>query len=352
MRLLKNSDDFHVDFVTGEMHRTPLHVACLLGDDPVTRCLLRFGANAGRKDRDGDTPLHLAAKYVGEEGNYSDHKLLIDPLIKEFPDAIHMKNKWGETPSQILQEAKEKHKQFLEEESMAWGEEIGSCYKPQEEANDSSIGMITNKSWNEKLANEWEDDCADQGFSQQYFIDKEWANNVPDYPTFEQWADRMAAEYKRKYPSASEKLKRRKEENRKRKFAEIRDMTDRLEKEQEKYRKRMAIKKSEVLDSKHKNYKEKMSKHVSNQDSLHKLRFRDIPWPCHGNVKEMTEVIMRGFVGDDRKERRKYILKQQILWHPDKFMQRCIDMLDDRDKESILQTVKVLSQSLNELLNQ
>ena len=346
----KKFPGFHLDFISGEMDRTPLHVACLLGDDAMTRCLLNYGADAEIVDRDGDTPLHLAAKYVAEEGNYANHKLLIDPLLRNFPNTINFKNKWNENPSELLQEAKRKHKLYLESTPQSFEEEFGNSdfFNPSRLVTHS----IADHSWNEKLANSMDEDCADAGLSNQYFNDEEWANSVPEYNTFEQWADRMAAEYRRKRRIESEELKRKKEDQKRQKLVDTKKMTDRLEREREKYRKTIAQKKADRLKSRHDTYKAKLTSHIANQDLKRKLRFKDIPWPCLGTINEMIEVIMSGYAGsnDDAKEKRKYVLKQQILWHPDKFMQRCVHDLYEDDKESILDTVKLLSQNLNEIL--
>nr|XP_002125694.1 NF-kappa-B inhibitor-like protein 1 [Ciona intestinalis] len=344
----KKNVDLNLNFKSGDLNRTPLHVACLFGDDAVVRCLLRFGASAEMLDKNKETPLHLAAKFVGEEGNYSGYKNLIDPLIRDYPDVLSWENKWRETSSQLLKDAKERYTARKEDEENAWKEEVGSCYKDQEEEEEDS----EEKKWKEKLRNEWDDDCADVGVRDNFILNENWDDFVPDYPTFEQWADQMAEEYRRKNQSKVVSNQRRKEENKKRKRAEVKDMTDRMEREHENYRKRRQAMKDEILESKHKNYKEKMTKHKDSvaDDDKKKLRFKDIPWPCLGSMDEMMEVIMTGQPAGDNKVKRKYILKQLILWHPDKFAQRCSNLLADNDKESILDTVKTLSQALNNVL--
>nr|CAB3264309.1 NF-kappa-B inhibitor-like protein 1 [Phallusia mammillata] len=342
----KKDDNFHLDFVTGDLRRTPLHVACLLGDDAIVRCLLYFGSNAQIQDANRDTPMHLAARCIHENSTYTDRKLLIDPLFREYPDAMKLINKWGETPKDILKKAKESFKSMQDFESMAAGEEVGSCYRDSEESS-------TSTTWHEKLTNEWADDCADIGFAAKFVATGDISEDIPEYQTFDEWADRIAEEYKRRHLSSAEKYKRRKEINMKRKREETRDMKERFEKEQEVYRKRMALKKVEVLESKHQRYQEKMGEHKSSSAKDSKLSFRDIPWPCRGSVKDMVEVILTGMPpSSDQKDKRKFILRQQMLWHPDKFVQRCRDRLDEKDKEVVLETVKALSQELNNLLNQ
>ena len=345
----KTRPGFHLNFTSGEMSRTPLHVACLLGDDSMTRFLLNSGASGEIVDRDGDTPLHLAAKFVGEEGNYVNHKMIIDPILRNFPDTLNVKNKWKETPNELLQEAKRKHKLALELEATSYEEEFGKDFfrKPA-----LLPEAVSDKAWSEKLATSLDEDCADAGMSHPFFNDAEWAESVPEYTTFDQWADRMAAEYKRKQSIVSEELKRKRIDQKRQKMADYKSMPDRLERERDKYRKKIAEKKANRVKSRLESYQAKMNEHISHTDSKRKLRFKDIPWPCRGTLTEMIDVIMSGYDGnkDDAKEKRKYILKQQILWHPDKFMQRCANELDENDTDNILDTVKLLSQGLNNLL--
>ena len=345
----KTMQGFHLNFTSGEMIRTPLHVACLLGDDAMTRFLLNYGADGEIRDRDGDTPLHLAAKFIGEEGNYANHKMIIDPLLRNFPDTLNMKNKWNETPNELLQEAKKKHKLNVETAPKSYEDEFGKDFF----ADSLNFPQpLSDKAWNEKLAASFSEDCAEAGMEDPFFNDSEWAESVPEYSTFDQWADRMAAEYKRKQSIASEELKRKKLDQKRQKMADYKSMPDRLERERDKYRKKIAQKKADRVKSRLETYQARMNEHMSSTRSERKLRFKDIPWPCRGTMAEMIEVVMSGYCGsaDDVKERRKYILKQQILWHPDKFLQRCADELDENDKESILDTVKLLSQGLNNLL--
>ena len=346
----KKFPDFNLDFTFGEMSRTPMHVACLLGDDAMIRCLLNYGANGAICDKDGDTPLHLAAKFVGEDGNYVNHKMIVDPILKYFPETIDFKNKWNETPSELLKEAKRKHKLLVEAKPLSYEEEFGKRFFSEQP--NFATHALTDTAWNEKLANSLDEDCADAGMSDPYFEDDDWIRNVPEYPTFDQWADRMAAEYQRKKFHESEEAKRKRADIKRQKIADCVKAKDRLERERDKIRKKIAQKQADRLKSNLESYQAKISDHISSRHSSQKLRFKDIPWPCLGTMNEMIEVIMSGFTGDinDFKEKRKYILKQQVLWHPDKFSQRCHDKLDENDRESILDTVKLLSQNLNDLL--
>lgn len=63
----------------------------------------------------------------------------------------------------------------------------------------------------------------------------------------------------------------------------------------------------------------------------------------------MVDVMLHGVDRNDVNVFHKTLRKQQVLWHPDKFAQRCEARLEEKDKQKILDTVKALSQELNRL---
>lgn len=63
----------------------------------------------------------------------------------------------------------------------------------------------------------------------------------------------------------------------------------------------------------------------------------------------MLDVMLHGMDRKDLPAFRKTLRKQQALWHPDKFAQRCEARLEEKDKKRILDTVTALSQELNSL---
>lgn len=66
-------------------------------------------------------------------------------------------------------------------------------------------------------------------------------------------------------------------------------------------------------------------------------------------MQEMVDVMLHGVDRKDVPVFRKMLRKQQALWHPDKFAQRCEARLEEKDKRLILDTVTALSQELNRL---
>lgn len=70
---LRRHRDLDVNFAQGKRERSPLHLACQLGDDAVLRLLLKHGADVLRRDRKGNTALHTAANRAlkhGKTGKY------------------------------------------------------------------------------------------------------------------------------------------------------------------------------------------------------------------------------------------------------------------------------------------
>lgn len=79
---LRKHKDLELNFTQGKKHRSPLHIACSHGDDAVLRLLLKHGADPLQTDRNGDTPLHLAAKRALKHGKRGTRPCNI---IKLFP---------------------------------------------------------------------------------------------------------------------------------------------------------------------------------------------------------------------------------------------------------------------------
>lgn len=125
---LRKHKDLELNFIQGKKHRGPLHIVCSHGDDAILRLLLKHGADPLQTDRNGETPLHLAAKRALKHGKrgmrlcsvisrtsfsylclmlftlsmaaYDD---LVVPLRKNCPEAMDTPNKAGVTPQDLLQ---------------------------------------------------------------------------------------------------------------------------------------------------------------------------------------------------------------------------------------------------------
>jgi len=105
---------------------------------------------------------------------------------------------------------------------------------------------------------------------------------------------------------------------------------------------------------------ENLCKETFSSNASKTLRFGDVPWPVHCEYKTVTEdlehllndileVFSLGLEGEDRI---KYLKKQQVRWHPDRFLQKCDQRLHSEDKEHVMEMVNHLSQRLNATLDE
>lgn len=138
---LRKHRDLDVNFSQGKRQRSPLHLACELGDDAALRLLLKHGADVLQKDRKGNTALHTAANRALKYGKIGikleTHTLLLNcilqfvvrrslfsclrvsayddlvvPLKKSCPQALNAPNSAGVTPEDLLNWIK--HKEVLQ----------------------------------------------------------------------------------------------------------------------------------------------------------------------------------------------------------------------------------------------
>lgn len=174
------------------------------------------------------------------------------------------------------------------------------------------------------------------------------------------WADRIRQEYSRKRHAEVQRLaasscgwKRKKSKQEKEQEDQsYKELHERLQKEHEEYLSRAARKEEETRQGKKRRYDEMCAAtfHGGSSSDTAKLTYGDIPWPApRGTVEEMVGVMLHGVDRTDVAMFRKMLRKQQALWHPDKFAQRCEARLEEKDKQRILDTVTALSQELNRL---
>lgn len=181
-----------------------------------------------------------------------------------------------------------------------------------------------------------------------------------DEEDFGDWADRIRKEYFDKKHAEAQRLaascsglkKKKNKEEREQEQRSQKELHERLQREHEEYLARAARKEEETRQGKKRRYDERCAAtfYGGSSSSSTKLSYSDIPWPSpRGTVQEMVDVMLHGVDRSDVQVFRKVLRKQQILWHPDKFAQRCETRLEEKDKQKILDTVKALSQELNRL---
>ncbi|KAI1905026.1 hypothetical protein AGOR_G00011710 [Albula goreensis] len=326
---LRKHRGLELNFSEGRKRRSPLHLACSHEDDGVLRLLLKNGADPLLKDRNGDTPLHLAANKALKRGKRAYDDLVV-PLRKSCPVAMETPNNAGVTPQDLLQ--------WMREEQF------------QETAAKSSSPTATDpdREWREKLFGE----CQDE-FYETFGQYDEDCEDV-DTEDFGDWADQIRREYMAKQraqreAAAGPKGKRSKTKEEKEEEDSRRELQARLEREHAEYLARAARKAEETRLSKKQQYEEKCA-NTFHGESDSRLGYADIPWPVpRGTVEEMVEVMLHGVDRRDTPAFRKSLRRQQALWHPDKFAQRCGSRLKESERQRILDTVTALSQELNRL---
>ncbi|XP_030853493.1 NF-kappa-B inhibitor-like protein 1 [Strongylocentrotus purpuratus] len=323
-----------------QLLRTPLHIACAAGHEKIVRLLMRLGASSEIQDSKGDTPLHLALRRVLHGDEYAFSELVIPILEKSNRNVIDVSNDVGFTPRQMMNETNNKW-QFvtmtdLEGRLNRRHDESKHEKEPQWKTVDEHL--------DEKVM--WEHDCWE-----------DYAGH--DCDSFDAWASRIAQEFRRKHQEEEKKYQpqapkvqhnirlqreyvptpeaKQETQWRKQEIQMQRQKVRRVERERQK-----------TLKQKHSYMK--LCDKVFHEMANDLLRFRDIPWPCStGKVENMIKVLLCDVDVTNKQELRRFIKAQQLIWHPDKFLQRCGQRLVQRDRQQIIGKVTELAQTLNQL---
>ncbi|XP_072515359.1 NF-kappa-B inhibitor-like protein 1 isoform X2 [Salminus brasiliensis] len=333
---LRKHRDLDINFTQGKRQRSLLHLACSQGDDAILRLLLKHGADPLQKERHGNTPLHLAAKRARKYGK-RDYDDLVVPLRKHCPAALDVPNKTGVTPFDLLQ-----------------GVRFG---QGRSEVGDSPQHADPERKWRERLFGESQDEFFET-FGQ---YDDDFLQDYKDEEDFGDWAERIRWEYESKQQARAQRAasshysKRKQKEQPEEEERRRRELHARLEREHLEYLQRAARKEEETRLGRQRRYEERCaetfrSSTSSGVEASGLLGYDDIPWPApRGSLAEMLDVMLHGVDRSDVPTFRKLLRKQQALWHPDKFTQRCSGRLQEKDRQKILDTVTALSQELNRL---
>ncbi|XP_063147333.1 NF-kappa-B inhibitor-like protein 1 [Candoia aspera] len=306
----------------GHKNHTPLHRCCALLDHKAAILLLKHGADPFLLDHRGDTALHVAARQVARAGGQVYEDLFV-PLRIHCPSAMRIKNTAGKTPGDLLSTA---------------GEEK---WCPQETLEENEAECEAEREWRCKLLNEWEDE-----FQETPWQNEDDFSTGSNPETYEDWADRIRREYRQKRRQEEEQRPWRPRREAQKSSIQLQHF---LEQEHLQYLKRAQAKEEEVKAARRRRYEEGCSR-VFSSDSSRPLRYEDIPWPSPtGTPEEMASAALHGVEPSDRNAYRRFLRRQQALWHPDKFAQRCGTRLAERDRRQILDTVTALSQAFNRL---
>ncbi|XP_015746006.1 NF-kappa-B inhibitor-like protein 1 [Python bivittatus] len=306
----------------GRKNHTPLHRCCVLLDHKAAVLLLKHGADPSLLDHRGDTALHLAARQVARAGGHVYEDLFV-PLRIHCPSAMSIKNRAGKTPGDLLNTAAEEK----------W------C--PPEMLEENEAECEAEQEWRYKLLNEWEDE-----FQETPWQNEEDFSTGSNSETYEDWADRIYREYRHKRRQEEEQHRGRPRREAEKSSVPLQHF---LEQDHLQYLRRVRAKEKEVQAAKKRRYEEGCSQ-VFSSDSSRLLCYEDIPWPSPaGTPEEMAAAALHGVEPSDRPAYRRFLRRQQVLWHPDKFVQRCGTRLAEQDRRRILDAVTALSQAFNRL---
>lgn len=313
--------------------RTLLHLACTLEDDAVVRLLLKYSADPLRQDHRGNTALHLAAKVAAAKGKrvYED---LVVLLQRHSPGAMNVANHAGKTPDDLLR-GKKGEKDPPPQPSGSGGHEGTFRGKEEQVFRDKLFG-----------------ECMDEYQEAFGRYDDDFSRTDPEPESHFEWADRMAREYDRKRRHANPILRAKAAAaaEKERHQQQQEEFRRKLEEQHRLYQQRALALREELAHSKKRQYERRCAS-VFSKDSSRPLHYHNIPWPggSGGSIEDMMSVITHGIDMTDRPAYRSYLRRQQALWHPDKFQQRCGACLEEADRQRILDTVMALSQRLNKL---
>ncbi|XP_067416384.1 NF-kappa-B inhibitor-like protein 1 [Emydura macquarii macquarii] len=315
--LARHREALDLDQPGGHKGRPPLHYACARRDPVAAQILLGHGADPALLDRRGDTALHHAARQAARKG-LSVYKALFAPLQSQCPRAMGIRNRAGETPRDLLGPVKEEQQPLEEEGDAEWDQD---------------------RAWRQKLLGE----CHDE-YQETWRYEEDFCTSHPDPEPYEEWAARMAREYRRKHcPGAGPGPAHGATQPPRPSCQRPREEESRL------YQERARTKKEELREAKRRRYGEGCAR-VFAPDATRPLGYKDIPWPSpRGTAAEMAAVAMQGTDPADVGTYRRQLRRQQALWHPDKFAQRCGGRLAEPDRARILAAVTALSQELNRL---
>ena len=336
--LFKKFEASYLTAIVDRKGRTPLHACCLLGDDAITRLLLKNGADVGATDSDGNTPIHFALKYAVQTVRFSAYNDLIIPLLNSCSSrhVLDAKNNEEKTPREYLADLKRAYTQRREEidaeRKEQWQKEHQDTSKKKEDLE-----------WERKLQFE----ASQESLSSTYCHDDYIENEQESY---DEWVDRIIHERRRKTESNKQQERETNRRNRQQQQQQARERTRQLEKEHEAYVTRMSIERQKLKLSTSLADYEKHCKAIFYSNSTANLTFFDLPWPSKGGTKEMADLVVKWSELKTGEEKRKFLKEQQVRWHPDKFLQRCGNRLHLKDRDKIIEKVNELSQEINALL--
>ena len=175
----------HPDSKLNSKLQSGLHLACKYGNANSLYVLIKHGAYKKLQDKKGNLPIHYSLKYCLKNPSSANVRDLVTNPFLDSLDILEIPNFKGTTPK-VLLNALNKLIYDTEESDTT----DSSAYSPKEE-----------NSWAEKLARANEDDNYDKfnAISDRY--EEVYMNKYNE--SFDQWADRIFNEYRKRQNNAA-----------------------------------------------------------------------------------------------------------------------------------------------------
>lgn len=307
----------HPDSVLNSKGQTGLHLACKFGHSDCVKVFLCQGASKRFQDKKGNIPLHFAIKFCMRQTHKKPlpivRKMVESLVTKPFLDDIELiqtPNKRGTTPK-ILLDALNK-----------------TIYDDSEDdynsTTDDDERQFDEKSWERRLREEEEV----ERFENFGKFEPDWNSDSfkNDYnETFDQWADRIHAEFTRLKDKNKPKFQK---ESKKEASKESPP------------RKVLKLKKLPKETTGNAKVKIKLEK-LFNKNCQDPIRVKDLPF----DEKTAQDYIISVLLEDKSKDRKS--IKDVIRnWHPDKFSQMFHHRIDPEQRDDIIRIVTRVSQAL------
>uniref|UniRef100_A0A0K2VH98 NF-kappa-B inhibitor-like protein 1 n=1 Tax=Lepeophtheirus salmonis TaxID=72036 RepID=A0A0K2VH98_LEPSM len=279
--------------------RTALHIAAKYGSAEVIEYLIyKLECNPWRiKDSKGNFPLHYSIKYCLKHYSRGNVKELVNILLTSIPSDGHILNSFNNKGTSL--------KKLLNALNIKSNLEDEKLIKPSLDSSSSSDG----EEWTNKLKNEYE---------QEYFEETDKFDFYESHLTnenFDQMADRIYNEY-------------------------IRKKTKIIKHDSVQEQKPLPVKPQPLplIVKKDRSFYSK--KCVKLFDSSEIIGVSDIPFFVHTPSSEIMDTIFSDQVT------RVMIRKELVRWHPDKFLSKHGNRINDTELDNVKKVIDHISQSL------
>lgn len=369
----KNKLEKFLKEVTGDDGKNLLHICCGYGNSgSLFRYLIKHGVDPIARDFHGNLPVHCALQQAINSDDpvrgWSVYTELIKPLSDAYPHTLKESNNNGSAVADLIT-------RFLHKEDFSTTSESSSqssdYSEEEEEEEEEDYDEDDSAKWNEKLAEE----VCDEYSSYWGRYEQDFADTSSHPETYDQWADRIWSERKRKRDSSV--------------FARWRESIQRnwlfgRKMSEPRHRTNFDNRSSRAKDAKwtgntgrsysHHHQQQQSSSETSTStsptvkrhspkladfllsnkkyDALLKnnketpLAFSNIPWPRDGSGAVITaEALEKMNIGENKM----LLRKLQRRWHPDKFTQHFGDRLLKSDRDRILDQVNDIAKAFNSM---